>query len=1066
MINAILRFALKNRLLVVAASAILVVYGALVLSKLPVDVFPDLNRPTVTIMTEAPGLAPEEVETLVTQPLETSMNGASGVIRVRSSSGVGLSVVYVEFDWGTDIYQDRQIVSEKLQLAKERLPNNVSPAMGPIASVMGEIMLIGMHSDTMPPMEVRTWADWVVRQRLLTVPGVAQVINIGGGVKQYQVQVDPQALKQYGFSLADVEKAVAGSNQNTTGGFVTRSGQEFLVRNLARAVSPSEIESTVVGLRDGVPVTIRQVANVRYAPMVKRGDASVNGEPAVILSVQKQPGANTVELTREIDKVLADLKQTLPPEIELNGNLFRQANFIEASISNVEDALRDGAILVLVVLFLFLLNFRTTFITLTAIPLSFVVTFIIMKWAGISVNTMTLGGLAIAIGELVDDAIVDVENIFRRLRENRLRPDPLPPLAVIYRASSEVRNSIVIATIIVVLVFVPLFAMGGIEGRMFVPLGIAYIVSILASLLVSITVTPALASFLLPNAKATAEHSDGWLVRKLKAANAWALAHTLHRPKPVLVIAGVLFVLAAATVPFFGKEFLPPFNEGTAVVNLLAPPGTSLEESNRLGTIAERQLLSIPEVASVGRRTGRAEMDEHAEGVHYSEIDVDFKPSHRTRQQVLDDVRQKLAVIPGVSVSVGQPIAHRLDHLLSGVRAQIAIKLFGPDLGVLRAKAAEIQQAIVDVPGAVDVSVEKQVLVPQLRIEVDREAAARYGVQPGALAETLETALNGKVVSQVLDGQRTFDLVVRFDPQSRDTREAIEQTLVDTPDGQKIPLVELGRVVEASGPNMINRENVQRRIVVQANTSGRDLGAVVGDIQKAVAEKVQLPPGYFLTYGGQFESQQEASRLIGVLGAFSMLGIFLALYMHFRSTNLALQVMLSVPLALVGAVAAILVTNRVLSVASLVGFITLTGIASRNGIMMISHYLHLMREEGEGFTPEMIVRGSQERLVPVLMTASTAMLALIPIAFSGGAPGKEILQPVAVVILGGLFSSTLLNILVTPPVFYLFGRKAAARVLAHSHEKELEPHDEESPASDRPRLGAGPRPGPQPGAGT
>lgn len=1030
MINAILCFALGNRLLVVAGAALILVYGTLTLLQLPVDVFPDLNRPTVTVMTEAPGLAPEEVETLVTQPIETAMNGAPGVIRVRSSSGIGLSIVYVEFDWATDIYRDRQIVSEKLQIARERLPEGISPAMGPVASIMGEIMLVGMSSDTLEPMEVRTWADWVVRQRLLTIPGVAQVVNIGGGVRQYQVRVSPERLKQYGFSLEDVERAVAGSNLNTTGGFLERGGQEYLVRNLGRARSPAEIEGTVVGIRDGVPVTLREVADIRFAPMVKRGDASVGGKPAVILSVQKQPGASTVELTREIDKVLAELRHTLPPDIELNGDLFRQARFIEASIRNVEEALRDGAILVLIVLFLFLLNLRTTFITLTAIPLSFVVTFLVMKAAGLSVNTMTLGGLAIAIGELVDDAIVDVENIFRRLRENRQRPDPRPPLQVVFEASSEVRNSIVFATILVVLVFVPLFAMGGIEGRMFAPLGIAYIVSILASLLVSITVTPVLASYLLPSARATERHEDGWLVRRLKKLNAWLLERILDRPWPVLVGSAVLVVAAAAVVPFFGREFLPPFNEGTATVNVLAPPGTSLTESNHIGTLAERQILTVPEVVSVGRRTGRAEMDEHAEGVHYSEIDVDLRPSGRPRREVLDEIRARVKQIPGVSVSVGQPIAHRLDHLLSGIRAQIAIKLFGPDLGVLRAKAAEIESAIAGIPGVVDLQIEKQVLVPQIQIAVDRESAARYGIQPGRLTETLETALNGRVVSQVLEGQRTFDLVVRFDEAARDTPQALRDSLIDTPSGEKIPLGSVAQIVETRGPNLVNRENVQRRIVVQANASGRDLGAVVEDIQRAVAGKVQLPPGYFVTYGGQFESQQQASRLIAILGLLSLAGIFLTLFMHFRSANLVLQIMLGIPLSLIGSVAAILLTGRILSVASLVGFITLAGIASRNGIMLISHYLHLMREEGVEFGRELIIRGSQERLVPVLMTASTAMLALIPIALSAGEPGKEILQPVAVVILGGLVTSTLLNFVVVPPVFKLFGRRAALRLIA------------------------------------
>ncbi|MEB3188589.1 MAG: efflux RND transporter permease subunit [bacterium] len=1029
MIDAILRFALRNRFVVLLVAILALVAGGFTLARLPVDVFPDLNRPTVTLMTEAPGLAPEEVETLVTTPIESALNGAPGVMRVRSTSGVGLSVVYVEFDWNTDIHRDRQVVSEKLPGIKERLPTGVNPTMGPVASIMGEIMLIGLQSDALDPMEVRTWADRVVRQRLLTVPGVAQVIAIGGGVRQFQIQVDPLRLAQLGFTLDEVERAATGSNASTTGGFLDRGGQEFLVRNLGRVRTTSEIGATVVGVRHGLPVTLSQVADIRLAPMVKRGDASVNGRPAVILSVQKQPGADTVALTHQIDVVLADLEKSLPDAIQIQGDLFRQAHFIEASIANVQEALRDGALLVLVVLFLFLLNLRTTFITLTAIPLSFVITFLVMQAAGISVNTMTLGGLAIAIGELVDDAIVDVENIFRRLRENRLRPDPRPALEVVYRASSEVRNSIVIATLIVVLVFVPLFALGGIEGRMFLPLGIAYIVSIGASLLVSITVTPVLASYLLPRSRATVHGSDGWLVRKLKQGNAAILARTLDRPYPLLVVAGVAIIVAAAIVPFFGREFLPPFNEGTAVVNVTALPGTSLSESNRIGTIAERLLLGVPEVRRVGRRTGRAELDEHAEGVHYGEIDVDLAPSLRSRGEVLDDLREQVRQIPGVSVGVGQPIAHRLDHLLSGIRAQIAIKVFGPDLEALRGVAAEVEEAIADVPGLVDLQIEKQVLVPQVRIEVDRTAAARYGLAPGSLSERLETALGGRVVSQVLEGATSFDLMVRLSDAARSTPGAIERMLVETPAGPRIPLGEVARILETVGPNQINRENVQRRIVVQANASGRDLGAVVADVQLAVAREVSLPPGFYVTYGGQFESQQQAARLIGWLGLAALAGIAGVLLLHLRSLDLVLQIMLSIPLALIGAVAAIACTDRTLSIASLVGFVTLTGIASRNGIMMVSHYLSLMRDEGVPFSRELIVRGAQERLVPVLMTASTAMLALVPIALSAGEPGKEILQPVAVVILGGLFTSTLLNVVITPPVFWLFGRRAAERHL-------------------------------------
>lgn len=1031
MFDRIIAFALRNRLFVVAAALLLLIYGAGVILRLPVDVFPDLNRPTVTILTEAPGLAPEEVETLVSLPIETTLNGAPGVERVRSTSGIGLSVVTVEFAWGTEIYRDRQLVSEKLQLAADRLPQGVVPAMGPISSIMGEIMLIGMESSTgeTAPMDMRTLADWVVRQRLLTIPGVAQVIPIGGGVKQYQVRVSPRRLAELGLSLKDLEHAVAASNGNTTGGYLEAQSQEYLIRNIGRVSSPSDFLNTVVATNSGVPVLLKEVASVDVGTLVKRGDGSVDAKPAVILSVQKQPGASTIDLTRRIESTLRELQSSLPKDIRLRP-IFMQASFIEAAVRNVEEALRDGAILVLIVLFLFLLNFRTTAITLTAIPLSFVTAAVVFRLFDISINTMTLGGLAIAIGELVDDAIVNVENVFRRLRENRHSPHPRPAIDVVYQASSEVRNSIVYATILVVLVFLPLFALGGIEGRLFAPLGIAYIVSILASFVVSLTISPALCLYLLPNAKIMAAERDSFVVRHLKDWDRKLLAFTLPRPEFVIGGAIALVIGAAALVPMMGREFLPPFNEGTATVNVLAAPGTSLSESNRLGTIAEQLIASVPEVISTGRRTGRAELDEHAEGVHYSEIDVDLKHSKRSREEILGDIRKSLAQIPGVLVNIGQPISHRLDHLLSGVRAQIAVKLFGNDLDILRGKAGEIQSVMATVPGVVDLQTEKQVLVPQIRIAGDRVALARYGLNVGDLNEALETALNGRVVSQVLEGQRTFDLLVRFDEPSRSSLEAIRRALVDTPSGAKVPLSALAAVEESRGPNVIQHENVQRRIVVSANVSGRDLGRVVQDIQSQLASQVTLPTGYFLTYGGQFESQQSATRLIGILSLFSLAAMFLVLYAHFRSVPIVLQILLNIPLALIGSVVAIFLTGGTFSVASLVGFITLTGIASRNTIMMISHYLHLMREEGESFDARMVVRGSLERLVPVLMTALTAGLALIPLVISKGEPGKEILYPVATVILGGLISSTLLDTIVTPAVFYRFGRKSAEKYVA------------------------------------
>jgi CzcA family heavy metal efflux pump len=1036
MFDHLIAFSLRNRLFVVAFAAMLLAYGTWALVNLPIDVFPDLNRPTVTIMTEAEGMAPEEVETLVTLPIERVMNGAPDVQRVRSTSGIGLSVVYVEFAWGTDIYRDRQLVSERLQTLAGQLPARVTPQMGPVSSIMGEIMLVGVHAEThVPPaerpsaMEVRSLADWVIRPRLLTIPGVAQVIPIGGEVRQIQVQVDPARLRQLGLSLEQVERAVAGANDNATGGYLDRHGTELLVRTIGRARTPEDFAQAVVAYREGVAVTVSQVADVRVAPAIKRGDASIDGQPGVILSVQKQPGADTVALTRAIEAALADLQRTAPHGIHIDPNLFRQASFIEAAVHNVVEALRDGAILVAVVLFLFLLNFRTTFITLTAIPLSFVVAGLVFKAFGLSVNTMTLGGLAVAIGELVDDAIVDVENVHRRLRENRALPNPRPVLVVIKDASTEVRNSIVYATVLVVLVFIPLFALSGIEGRLFAPLGVAYIVSILASLLVSLTVTPALCAYLLPGMKHQHAERESFVVRVLKRLDRRVLHWTLRHPIKVIASATAMVIAAAATVPFMGVEFLPSFNEGTLTISMLARPGTSLTESNRLGTLAEQLIRRVPEVVSTGRRTGRAELDEHAEGVHSSEIDVDLRRSGRAREQILNDIREELARVPGVVVNVGQPISHRLDHLLSGVRAQIAIKVFGDDLGQLREAAARVRGAVRAVPGVADLQIEQQVLIPQVAIRVDRARATRLGVNAGELAGTLQTALLGSVVTQVLEGQRTIDVVVRYPHESTTDLEAVRTTLVGLPSGASVPVSELADVVEALGPNAIHRENAQRRIVVSANASGRDLGAVVADIQRAV-ESTPLPAGYYATIGGQFESQRNATRLIALLSLGSLLGMVVVLYSHFRAPFVVFQVLTSIPLALVGSVVAVFLSGGVLSVATLVGFITLCGIASRNGIMMISHYLHLMSAEGEPFSEAMVVRGSLERLVPVLMTALTAALGLIPLALSGGAPGKEILQPVAVVILGGLVSSTVLDIVVTPAIFFRFGRESAEKLVA------------------------------------
>ncbi|AMR29502.1 multidrug transporter AcrB [Hymenobacter psoromatis] len=1062
MLDKIIRFALQNRLLLLAFAGGLLIAGTYTAGQLPVDVLPDLDRPRVTVFLEAAGMAPEEVEALVTLPVETALNGATGVEAVRSNSAIGLGLVFVEFDYGTDIFTARQIVAEKLQTVSGQLPTGITPVLGPISSVMGQIMLVGLSGDTTSAADLRTLANYTVRQRLLSIPGVAQVIPIGGDNLQYQVLLDMPRLNATGLTITQVEEALRRSNLNTTGNFFDRNGSEVLIRNLGRLRSVPDIENIIVGYRQGSPISVKQVANVAFGARFKRGDGSVNGKPAVILSIEKQPGTATVGLTEAVEKALVELQPSLPKDVRVNTRLFRQADFIESSISNVEDALRDGAILVVIVLFAFLLNVRTTFISLVAIPLSLLVTALVFRFAGISINTMTLGGLAIAIGELVDDAIVDVENVFRRLRENQHLPRPKPALRVIYAASSEVRNSIVYATIIVVLVFLPLFALEGIEGRIFAPLGVAYITSIVASLFVSLTVTPVLCYYLLPRMKQIrAAEQEGRLIRWLKHKDTRLLHWGLSRPKVVLTVTGLLFAAAVSLVPFFGTEFLPPFNEGSLTVNFSAPAGTSLTEANKLGTLGEEQILKLPEVAYTARRTGRAELDEHAEAVNNSEIEVAFKTAEelkkagktlRSRAEILADLRQRLGLITGVNVNIGQPISHRLDHLLSGVRAQVAIKVFGNDLLELRRYADEIRTVAGAVPGVVDLQVEKQVQISQLLVR-PRDAALRaYGLERGQVVATLETLFQGDVVSQILDGQKRFDLLVKLPENQRNDVTTIAQTRIETPSGALIPVSQVADVSYEPGPNTINHENIQRRITVSMNVAGRDLGSTVKEVQARINQQVKLPAGYYLTYGGQFESQQSASQKILWLSLFSLAGIFLVLYSHFKSGLLVGQIMLNIPLALIGSVAAVLLTGGTFSIASLVGFITLTGIASRNGIMMISHYLHLVEHEGEVFGKEMIIRGSLERLVPVLMTALVAALALVPLTLAKDAPGKEILYPVATVILGGLLSSTFLDIVVTPVVFWLVGEKALAQYRRGHNEVSLDAH----PQPDAQELDAQP----------
>ena len=1032
MFDYIIHASLKQRLIVLGMALLLVVYGMFTVNKMPVDVFPDLNKPTVTLMTEVGGMAPEEVEQLVTAPIESSMNGMPGVSRVRSVSGVGLSIVYVEFDWGSDIYRNRQQVSERLNLVREQLPPGVVPQLGPISSIMGEILLIALPADPtkVNPMQVREYADWVMRPRLLTIPGIAQVIAIGGEVKQYRVELKPDQLKALGVEREKLDAALKDFGANTSGGFLESQGREYLIRHIGRTTRIEDLQNLVVAVKNGQPILLKQVATVLLAPAIKRGDAGYNGKPAVVLSVQKQPSADSVTLTRSVEKAMTELTKGLPAGMEAPQFLFKQADFIEHSVRNVQEALRDGAILVAVILFLFLLNVRTTLISLTAIPVSLLATVLVFHYMGLSINTMTLGGLAIAIGELVDDAVVGVENVLRRLKLNSALATPRPVAEVIAKATLEVRSAIVYATLIIVLVFVPLFVLPGIEGRLFTPLGIAYIVSILASMVVSVTVTPVMAYYLLPRMKQLG-HGDSPLVLKLKHWDARLLHWSFDRARVLLLAALVAVIVALASIPFFARAFLPPFNEGTLTVNLMLNPGTSLAESNRMGMLAEQLVAGVPEVVKAGRRTGRAELDEHAEGVHYTEMDVDLKASERSREAIITDIRSRLAILPVVS-NVGQPISHRLDHLLSGVRAQIALKVYGDDLDTLRSLAGDLRERLAKIPGITDLQIEKQVLIPQIKIRIDYEQAARYGVAPGTLLRSLEQMIEGERVTQLVEGNRRFDLVVKLPESGRDLQ-ALSSLLIETPGGH-VPLSQLALIEDSDGPNQVSRENGRRRIVISANTDGTDMSQVIASVRAELAAK-SLPEGYFTALEGQFQAQEQAARLIGVLALISLTLIFVVLYSRYRSMVLTAIIMGNIPLALVGSVIALWISGQPLSVAALVGFITLTGIATRNGILKISHYINLCAFEGEQFGRPMIVRGSLERLTPVLMTALVAAFALVPLLVSADAPGKEVLHPVAVVIFGGLVSSTLLDSLLTPLMFWLWGEKPLAKLL-ENHDAE------------------------------
>ena len=1039
MFTWLLDFSLKNRMIVILLSAISMVYGAYTLSKMPVDVFPDLNKPTVTIMTEAGGMASEEVEQLITFPLETAMNGLPGVEAIRSVSSAGLSFIYVTFDWSVDIYRARQMVSERLSSMDGAIPDGIVSRMGPISSIMGEIMQIAIPIDEskISSMQVREYADWVLRPRLMAIPGVAQVIPIGGQVRQFQVQPNTRRMAELGLSILQIEDALRGYSANTSGGFLESNNREYLIRHIGRTSSLEDLKNIAVSNRNGQTILLRQVADITFAPAVKRGDAGYEGGPAVILGVQKQPSADTVALTKKIESAIAELKQGLPTGMDAPKVTFRQASFIDASISTLEGKLIGASIFVAVVLYFFLGTIRPVLISLTAIPVSILLTALVFKYFGLSINTMTLGGLAIAIGGLVDDAVVDVENVIRRLRVNldKASLDQLSPLAIVRAASLEVRTGIIYATAIIVLVFIPLFALPGIEGRLFVPLGIAFIVSTLASLLVSVTITPVLCFYLLPSMQSLRDH-DTKIVTWLKSHYEVQLSRLLAAPKKPLMYAFASVIVAAASVPFMASSFLPPFNEGTLLIGLRLNPGVSLSESAGVASQAEKLVRQVPEVTYVGRRSGRAELDEHAEGVYVSELDVGLKPAgdlDRSMAEIQADIRSRLVNLPA-AIAIGQPISHRIDHMLSGVRSQIAIKIFGDDLDVLRSQADLLRSKLAGIEGLVDLEIEKQVLAPQIKVRIDYDKAAQYGVSTSQIMATLQGMVEGERLSQIIEGNRRFALVIKL-PDSARNLEGLADILIDTPNG-KIPLSKIASIEDGDGPNQISRDGGKRRIVLSANASKRALSDIVADI-RAVISNQTLPEGYFITLDGQFKAQEEASKVIGLLSIGSFLLMFAVLNNRYKSMRLSLMIMSNIPLAMVGAVIGLWISGQPLSIAALIGFITLAGISVRNGILKISHYLNLMQSEGESFSLAMIIRGSIERLSPVLMTALVTAFALAPLLFEAERPGTEILHPVAVVIFSGLISSTLLDTFLTPVMFWLYGKKASEIALSNMKSNEV-----------------------------
>ncbi|HEY0284391.1 MAG TPA: efflux RND transporter permease subunit [Vicinamibacterales bacterium] len=1027
MVDKLIRWALAHRAIVMALAIAFFAWGGWTASRMPLDVLPDLTAPTVTILVEAPGMDPLYLEPLVTLPIESALNGSVGVRRVRSATAIGVAVVWVEFDWGQDVARARQTVTEKLTLVAGSLPPGVEPPfLAPVSSIMGEVLFVDLESDRHSPIELRTTADTVIRRRLLAVPGVSQVIATGGEQKQYEVVVDPARLQAYDVTMADVERALIAANRNATAGFTAAEGQEYLVRGVGRFTNAADIGATVVKIHDTVPVLMRDLGTVQIGSAVKRGDGSHNARAAVIIGIQKQPGANTLQLTEQIDATLDDIQHALPKGMTIHRDLFRSADFIEQSLHNLFEALIQGGGLVIVVVVVFLMNLRAAAITLLALPLSLLAAVVALDWFGLTINSMSLGGLAIAIGELVDDAIIDVENVVRRLRENAKLPpaERKSALDIVYHASTEIRHSIVFATVIVALVFLPLLLLGSVEGRLLQPLGVAYVVALTASLVVALTVTPVLCSWLLPNSTTIVGGEEPRLTRRLKAWYEPWLLSALEHWKTVAVGAVAMLLVAFAGIAMAGRSFLPEFNEGALTVSAVTIPGTSLADSNALGNGLERLLLMVPEVTSTARRTGRAELDEHVQGVESAEIDVRLDMKDRPKEEVLADIRDRASLLPGTNVTVGQPISHRIDHMLSGTRANVAVKIFGDDLQVLRGFAAQVQAEMAQVDGVVDLSTEAQTEIPTLRVKVEADAAARHGIPSGEAAEALQTARAGKVVGRVLEGQAAFPLVIRY---ARDERasdlDAVGSTMIEAGDRSQVPLSAVATIERDRGPNFIMRENVQRRIVVQCNVSGRDLRSVVNDVRQRVASTVTLPQGYHLEYGGQFESEAQAFHQLLWLSLGVVVAIFFVLMSAFGSARDAALVMINLPLALIGGVAGVYLAGGVLSVASIVGFITLFGIATRNGIMLISHIRHLRENEGVTDFHSAVVRGATERLVPILMTALAAGLALVPIAMSVGQPGSEIQAPMATVILFGLLSSTALNMIVVPVLYVRFGHR-------------------------------------------